>query len=237
MHNQQNININVKTPCLVLFASIGLLLVLHLAGTAWLVSQDYELDRWSWIFNFGYENNLPSLFSFALLLGNGLCLFLVGHTVRSTGEKYALHWMLLGLIFLFLAIDEALALHEVLGEYLQAALNTRGFLYFAWVLPYTLFVLLLAVTYFRFMLSLPDITRTRFLISAGVYLTGAVGMELLESSIYETCAEPCHLDMLLVTIEESLEMIGAVLFLRAQLLFLAQRQCTLELVTHRQHSD
>ena len=153
---------------------------------------------------------------------NGLCLLLVAHASRTAGRGFTAHWFILGFIFIALALDEALALHEVLGEVVQATLNTQGFLYFAWVIPYGAFVLVLGVVYLRFFLNLPRPTQTRFVVAAATFLTGAVGLEMIESAIHASCQEFCWADIILVTIEEALEMVGAALFIRALALYLSE---------------
>jgi hypothetical protein len=54
-----------------------------------------------------------------------------------------------------------------------------GFPHFAWVIPYSLLVLVLGIVYLRFLMDLPPGTRRRFLIAAMPYLAPALGMEMI----------------------------------------------------------
>ncbi len=63
--------------------------------------------------------------------------------------------------------------------------------------------------------------RWRLIVAAVVYLTGAVGVELVGGLIYESLGEQRNLTYdLVITCEETLEMTGLILLIRAQLLFL-----------------
>lgn len=53
-------------------------------------------------------------------------------------------------------------------------------LYFAWVIPYAVFAVVVAVAFVRFLGHLPSRTRLGFLVSGGLYVSGALGLELLE---------------------------------------------------------
>lgn len=166
------------------------------------------------LFDLDRERNIPSLFATALIL---FCAGLAGAIARS-GENRS-GWLGLALIFTFLAADELVSLHERLIEPLRAALHTSGLLYFAWLIPYGLAVVLLGLLYLRFLLRLPGATRRRLIAAGVVYLAGAVGLEMIGGAYLETLGDRHNLSYeLLTTLEETLEMAGMTLLARGLLL-------------------
>ncbi|MCB0346580.1 MAG: hypothetical protein KDD66_15785, partial [Bdellovibrionales bacterium] len=137
------------------------------------------------LFNFDEENNFPSLFSALLLLGSSALLCLIGVTRGSQGKNDKGHWNGLALVFLFLAMDESMELHEKLDQPVRNLLDTSGALYFAWVIPYALFVAVLGIVYFKFILRLPPRIRFLFIMSGIFFLSGAIGFELIGSQLFE----------------------------------------------------
>ena len=100
----------------VLTALVVGVLLLTIAGTAVQVGKyvfDYR-EGWTRFFNLDREYNLPSLFSALLLLGNGILLRSRGERAKVQGEGLAGSWRLLGTVFMVLAADEFLGLHEIL---------------------------------------------------------------------------------------------------------------------------
>ena len=230
MESKRQVVVTNRALSLMLFGAIGILLFMHILGTAWSIHNDFEVDRFTWFFDFGLENNLPALFSFSLLFLSGLVLTLIAHATRSAGERFAGHWLVLGLVFVFLALDESLQIHEAVGDALQGKFDTKGILYFAWVAPYAVAVAALGLIYIPFFRDLDSRTRNGFFMAAAVYLTGPVGMELIEGAIAESCGEPCWPFVFLVTIEETMEMLGVALFIRAQIAYLGDPQRKLSFV-------
>jgi len=87
------------------------------------------------LFSVDREGNIPTLYScFALLFCSSM-LFLIASIKKRAGERYALHWRVLSIIFLYLSIDEAVSIHEEAINPVRNALNTSGMFYYAWVIP------------------------------------------------------------------------------------------------------
>ena len=68
---------------------------------------------------------------------------------------------------------------------LRKGLNTSGILFYAWVIPYGIALLILIFLYLKFFISLPAKTRKLFIIAAVVYLLGVIGIELMGGRIDE----------------------------------------------------
>lgn len=172
-------------------------------------------------FHVDAEANVPAWYSSMSLLLCALLLGLIALGERARGGRRAAHWAGLGLVFAFLSVDEASSLHELLVEPLRGALGAGGPLYFAWVVAGAGFVLLLGTIYARFLLELPPPTRNRFLVAAGLFLGGALGMECLSGAHVARHGFETATFAVMTAIEETLEMLGVVVFAHALLLHLA----------------
>ena len=56
---------------------------------------------------------------------------------------------------------------------------TYGIFYFAWVIPATALLILLAIGFLPFFRSLPAETRRLFLVAGAIFLGGALGAEVI----------------------------------------------------------
>lgn len=88
-------------------------------------------------------------------------------------------WSILSLMVLAVSIDEVTRLHERAGEVIRDSLDTSGFLYFAWVIPAAVVVLVMAAAYLRFLYQLASPAGTLLICGAAIYVSGALGLELL----------------------------------------------------------
>jgi hypothetical protein len=162
-------------------------------------------------FNFDQEGNFPSIYS-ALILGFCSYLLAVIATFKKASKaKYSQYWKALSYIFLFLAIDEACSIHELLIPILRSAFNTEGLLYFPWVIPAFFLVIIFLIVFRKFIFSLPFGTKALFIGAGTVYITGALGMELIGGYIADNYGYNTIYGIA-STIEELLEMLGVVIF-------------------------
>jgi hypothetical protein len=115
-----------------------------------------------------------------------------------------------------MSLDEVIGLHEQLGPLLRLS----GVLYFSWVVPAAAVVVTLAAVYLPFLGRLTPWARKRFVIAAIVYLTGAVLLELPLGYWTERHGNDNAVYALIDFVEESLEILGASLFLAALLQYL-----------------
>ena len=162
------------------------------------------------LFSLSWEGNLPTWYASALLLACAVTLFLIG---GSAPPRQARYWSLLAAVFGYLSIDEAVGLHEQLND----VVHLTGPLYFGWILPAGLAVLLLGLAYLRFLRDLPPETRRRFLLAAALYVGGALFKEIPLGLWTEAHGDGDLVYALIDFSEETLELIGATLFLVALL--------------------
>lgn len=161
------------------------------------------------------ENTIPTWFSSILLFLCSVLLFCVWHIKSRGRERYRYHWLGLSLTFLLFSIDEVVAIHEKLGSQLvdKAIGDTGGLFYFGWVISGLVFVAIFGAAYFKFLKHLPEQTRWLFLISAGLFISGALGAEMLSGQQAEQYGYGSLGGILWSSLEECLEMCGISLFL------------------------
>ena len=157
-----------------------------------------------------------------------LLLGVVAALKRKTAGPHSFRWMCLSAIFLYMSVDEAVGLHELLTEPTRRllGLEAKGVLYFAWVIPGMVVGAALALWYWTLLLSLPTRTKWQFVLAAVLFVGGAIGMELVGGVYYRP--EGATLAYSVVsTIEETLEMAGVIVFINALLRYLAEqyREC------------
>jgi hypothetical protein len=173
------------------------------------------------LFDANGEANVPTWYSSSLLLISAILLGLIGAAKRAGGEKYANYWIGLCAVFFFISMDEAAAFHEKVGVLLQAALDTSGALYYAWVIPYGILVAVLALAYLRFLIALPKETRFRIMLAGALYVGGAIGLEFFQGYQATHFEKESMTMSTLTTIEETLEMWGIVFFIYALMSYIA----------------
>ena len=172
----------------------------------------FAFDR---LFNLDEEHNIPTLFSGSTMLLCSVLMFIISAARKRQGERDFLHWTGLAIIFVFLSADETLALHENIIRPLRNTLHTSGFLYFAWVIPYGILTLALFIIYLKFLISLPPRIRILFIAAGIIYVTGALGFEILGGYLRGMYEADNIRYAVLTMFEESLEMTGILIFIYA----------------------
>lgn len=180
------------------------------------------------LFSLDNENNIPAVFSAALLLFAALLLLVIVLHERKRGARDVDKWALLSAGFLLMAIDESISMHERLIEPTRQLLGAGnlGIFYFAWVIPAFALVLVLGTFFLPFLLRLPATTRSIFTLAGALYLGGAIGMELVDGRYRELHGTEIVYH-LLVAVEEGLEMTGAIVFIYGLLRYLADHHARL----------
>ena len=162
------------------------LLVAHIAGQVSVYyfgfNSDMQLVR---LFDLDREVNVPTLFSTVILLLSSLCFVAIACAKKIVQNRYFFHWAGLALLFLFLSADEALSFHETLIRPLQRVLGTSGVFHFAWVVPYGIGVIILALLYLKFLIHLPKKPRVLITLAGLIYVSGALGFEMIAGPVVE----------------------------------------------------
>lgn len=182
---------------------------------------DYPLrDTLIPLFDINQEQNIPSLYSWSALLFSAMLLAAIARVKKIVGDRYFTHWRALSIIFVYLSLDEAISLHEKFVDPLRTRFNTGGVLYYAWVIPASILVVIFGLTFIRFLLALPPKTKRLFVIAATVYVAGALGLEMVAGVYAEVHGSDNITIAALTSIEEFMEMSGIVIFIYALLTYM-----------------
>jgi hypothetical protein len=220
----KQISLNPSTIARILGAVAFLLVLASIGGQfAKYVYGHSHLKGLVPLFYIDKEENIPTYFSLLLLLFAALLLAVITLLNGKQRTPHVSKWAILSFGFLFMAYDEAFQVHERLVTPVRTLLgdSNLGVFYYAWVIPGIALVLVLALFFLRFLLHLPAITRLRFMMAATLYIGGAIGFELIEGRYAELHGERNFTYSMIVTIEESLEMGGLIVFIWALLKYFA----------------
>lgn len=212
------------------FLIVGLLILSAIFTSSVRYLPDYPLrDMLKDIFDVNEEMSLPTFYSVYALQVCALLLGIIAHLTKVRRERYFRHWQILSFTFVYLSFDEALTLHERPTEMIRESLNTSGFLYFAWVIPAAVLVAVFLLGYLKFLSALPIKIRSLFLIAGGIFVLGALGIEMVGSKIATMGLLDSTLYTLVSNCEEFLEMLGVLVFMYALLSFLRMKLSSVEI--------
>ena len=205
--------------------------VLHIASEALInffgVSESFYQDFFDAI-NLDEEFNLPAIYSGLLLCMCSLLLSQIGVSSKTSERK---SWILLSRVFLFLAFDEVFQIHElfVVSEWRQYVHPSLASI---WVIPYGILFLLFAVRFVPFFLRLRGQISILPFIAGGIYVSGAIAVEALNSWLVRTgqISRSGFYYEAISGFEELFEMLGVIIFLYAILLELQSRSGRLRYV-------
>ena len=167
-------------------------------------------------FNLNDEFNAPAFFSSFILLLSAIILGKITFLKRRERDYY--EWAGLSFTFFYLAVDEAFSIHEGM-KYARKilVLDKDNALYNdAWVFIGIAFITVFFLAYLRFLKSLNKRVQSLFLLSAGIYILGALGLEII-GGYWEFFHGKDFIHAFLVSIEELLEMFGIILFINTLL--------------------
>lgn len=194
-----------------------LAIVLGLSGASLgveLSSYVTERDPLEWFYpllSLSVEGNIPTWYASMLLLACGVALTLHAISARRASAPTRTRWGLLALAFFYISMDEVVGVHEAASWWF----DTSGWLYFGWVIPASVIVLVFGLYQVGLLRALPVRTRRQFMIAGALYVGGALVMELPLGRWAEGHGSDNLGYALIDLVEESLELLGASLFLAA----------------------
>jgi len=171
------------------------------------------------LFDFNTEANIPTFYSSLSLLLCSILLAFISLAQKKHLSSY-IYWGGLSIIFLYLSIDEIAEIHERLNDRIDQIWNFSVLLYYAWILPYGIALLLLLGIYLKFLISLPRKFLHLFIISGVTYVSGAIGIESLSGWFHKLYGNKNLFYSILYTCEEFFEMLGIVFFIYTLLLYI-----------------
>jgi len=164
-------------------------------------------------FNLDREMNVPTWFSSFLFLIAATLLWKAGSLPGPEPAPFRAHWRGLAVLFVGLSIDETAALHEMAVDPLRKLFHAHGIFHFSWVIAGLAFVAVLVPVFLKLWLSLRRPTQVLFLVAAFLFLSGALGMEMVAGPFVERHGAASFSYALMANAEEVLEMLGQVVFI------------------------
>jgi len=209
---------------------VAALAALHVASQAAATTLGMPfLFGWVPFFNMDADGSLPTAYQTIALLAVAAAIFNVALHLRGAGDMMAWRWAMLGAALVAVAVDDASHFHESVGNTLQAALRLGAAGPGGWyippallpVLPVMAALFLVALPVLR---SLPPPTCRALVIAGCIYVGAAAGVETLAYHLVPSLGGfESFRYALLAALEESLEMIAAVIALRAVLSHAGER--------------
>ena len=167
------------------------------------------------LFFVGEEANIPAWFESCLFLICSALLMVISWGKRSVEDRFWRHWLVLAVIFVLLSLDEIASLHEMTIPVMRKLLGEHELLYYPWVVLGAIFIIVLLFVYAKFLLALDARVRLQFIVAGIVFVSGSIGMEVLEGYLIATSSGTGSYSGWLQGVEEFLEMFGLWLFIRA----------------------
>lgn len=174
-------------------------------------------------FDLGHEPSIPAFYSATMMLCSAVLLCFLGRFDRGAEGSRKRYWYALAILFVALAIDEAVMFHEMATAAMDR-MNVSGPFYFSWIIPGAIFAAVVGLAFMRFVWSLDRRTRNLLMLSGIVFVSGAIGMESIAGVIFaaaenEEAAIRSVSHVIVQAFEEGMEMAGVAIFFCALLVY------------------
>ena len=183
------------------------------------------------LFSVNLEDSIPTWFSVLILFIASVLLSVIALGKWQSKDRYRLHWAGLAGVFLYLSMDEGAVIHEILADALQAEFDTSHYLYFGWQIVAIPLVVIFGLLYLRFVFQLPARIRNLFILSAVIYVGGAIGVESISANQYYIDDGVSLTYLVIATVEEFFEMMGIIIFIYSLLIYIDQMNYVVMLTT------
>ncbi|MBK19056.1 MAG: hypothetical protein CMM52_09520 [Rhodospirillaceae bacterium] len=168
-------------------------------------------------FDVDLEKNFATWFSTFILFYCSALLFLIAKRKSEIDDQWTRAWYGLSAGFLYMSCDEIAELHE----------TVNSFTTFSWVIPAAIVSLIMGLIYLRFLLHLRPLFRNLFLLSAAIFLGGALGVEYATNMYEENGLLNTLAYNLWTPVEEGMEMGGVILFIYTLLRYSEEDQAAI----------
>lgn len=170
------------------------------------------------------DASLPTWTASVILLACAALLAIAGRVAVAAQSAHAEKWRTLAVIFVLLSMDEVATMHELsgilIGRLVPSVAQLGGIFHYKWVLVALPLLVALTAYVVPWLFALPTRTRQLFIASAIVFVSGAMGVEMLNGLLDASTRENGIYYALGTTVEECMEFGGALLFLHALLDYL-----------------
>jgi len=212
-----------RLPIWLLVFAVGLVIA-HIVTQTWVPAHFHGKGgtvRFIRFFNLDEEGNLPSWYSATLWTLAALLAF--GAAVQQQKSQRARNrWTALGVLYLYLSMDEMSAFHEALGIALRRVHVFVSVFHYAWLAYGLVFTVIVAGYFAPFVLRLPRYVVGCIAVAATIYLSAAAGLEWFAGKVRDGVLHyPFGLsEFHEIIVEEFFEMVGVIVLIHGLLIFL-----------------
>jgi len=222
-HGAGGLSINSRAFCSFQFAAVTLLIVFAVLRYVFGIMQgNATIEQATRMFDLDRENSIPTWFSMMNLLLSSVLAFVIYNHCRPAKGRDCHYWLMLGILFLGLSAEEVIGIHERITHFH----NLRGsdiklISLNAWVVYGAVFAASTALYFVPFLLRLERRMALMILLSGGIFLSGALLSEFLQTLMWDNhprmwsdgeTLPPARPSDFLVFLEEAGEMYGVALF-------------------------
>jgi hypothetical protein len=173
------------------------------------------------------EASIPAFFSAVMLVVAAGIAAVLAQVEGGRAARDGRAWIFITGLLLFMAVDEASAIHEIVNQLGQRRAED-GLRYYLWVVPFGGVALACIAILLPFWWRLPASTKWWLAAAAALFIGCAIGLELIEASLVAAAGEEAAFlrwDVIAaVTAEEGGEMLAVAMSIRALLHHLAMQQ-------------
>ena len=155
------------------------------------------------VFDLDEEESFGTWFSSGILMVAAVLLFHQARVVRAEGASWHTWWVVLGIGFCFLSLDEVAGMHELMNTMMGDV---------PWTVVGFPILAVVGLSYLPFLWHHRWRTGLLFLVAGGVYGGGAVGVE----HFTDADVNSLHYNMW-TALEEGMEMMGVIVLIYALL--------------------
>ncbi|MEP2704904.1 MAG: hypothetical protein ABJN98_08975 [Roseibium sp.] len=166
------------------------------------------------MFRLDAENNFGAWFASLMLASNAFLAFMCARSARAENDgPVSRNWFLISVILVCMSFEEIVGFHERTNDPIRGILNVDGLLYYAWVIPGAFLVAVVGAFFLPFLWKIPRRTAYGLFIAGAIYVSGALGMELIGALLVSQGEFESNQYRLAVLLEETMELSGlAILF-------------------------
>lgn len=163
------------------------------------------------IINLDAESTAISWYASAVLGFAAVLLWTAGRLSSHLPVRARYGWYVLALAFVLLSLDEVAQVHETMNAVGRHLGVSTDLVLFRWVLVAIPAIFVLGAVLIPFLWHLERRTLVSFILSGVVFVSGAVGMEIVGGSILQDEGAGRSY-MTAVVVEEGMEILGATMF-------------------------
>ncbi|WP_277022354.1 hypothetical protein [Paracoccus hibiscisoli] len=167
------------------------------------------------------EGNLPAWFTVLCWFLAGILSYCIAQVDKTPRQRIA--WYGVMVFSFFISFDEMTMFHETFGSMMGTNIGrvsgVGDIFFYKWLIYGVLFAITAGFVFLPFLYRLPQSTSRRIVMACAVFLSGAIGVEFLGAASEAGAIDLVRgkLWLIAIALEETLEMLGVILFVSALL--------------------